>query len=145
MVLIIGMNNPYSDRADTALLPYPRVSAGWRLWKMVHDVSGISRAEWCKRTDRRNLIDNKHWDLQDAMMAAEGMREFAKGRDTILLGKTVLNLLGDHVVHPLRWYDRPEGTRVALVPHPSGLNRWYNDDVHRWATGAFLSEVLEGG
>ena len=37
------------------------------------------------------------------------------------------------------------GFRVAVVPHPSGLNRWYNDPSNIIAVGQFLRRCYEGG
>jgi uracil-DNA glycosylase len=34
------------------------------------------------------------------------------------------------------------GARVAVIPHPSGVNRWWNDPANRERAAAFLREVV---
>jgi len=42
---------------------------------------------------------------------------------------------------PLVWYETREGVTAAILPHPSGRNRWYNDRRCRAAAEAFLREA----
>lgn len=39
---------------------------------------------------------------------------------------------------PLAWYETVEGVTAAVLPHPSGKNRWYNDKRCKAAASAFL-------
>lgn len=65
----------------------------------------------------------------------------------VLAGYEVCRALGERVLpsdgtrddlEPLRWYESREGIRVALLPHPSGRNRWYNSASNRRAAEVFL-------
>lgn len=38
----------------------------------------------------------------------------------------------------LRWEAGPGGVLLAVIPHPSGVNRWWNEPEHRDAARRFL-------
>jgi hypothetical protein len=43
----------------------------------------------------------------------------------------------------LEWREAQPGRRLAVVPHPSGRNLWYNDPANRVAVRDFVdAEVL---
>lgn len=42
----------------------------------------------------------------------------------------------------LEWYESAEGVVMAVLPHPSGRNRWYNDARCRGAAERFLRKVV---
>lgn len=140
--VLVGMNNPYSSRPEAALLPAPSGCAGWRLWRMVHDVSGVSRAEYCRTFDRRNLINTQWWDPLAARERGEALWRALEGHTVVVLGQATLASM---------WLPRPlellwsvsGGVRWCYAPHPSGLNRWYNNPVNRAAVGMRLESLLE--
>lgn len=62
-------------------------------------------------------------------------------RGIVALGLKSFSALSDSSrVEPLKFYD-VGATRVALLPHTSGLNRWWNSDTHRSAAAAFLRDL----
>lgn len=63
-----------------------------------------------------------------------------KGREVIILGRQPAEVLG--VNTPFHWWleDGP-GFIAAVVPHPSGRNRWYNDVANREAAELFWRGV----
>ena len=142
-VVILGMNNPHSARQDTALLPWPRGCAGWRLWKMANEVCGVSRAEYCRLTDRRNLLDARTWDARRASERVEDVGTTLQGRRVVVLGRTLARLMWLPETTPATWQ---RGGRFdfewAYLPHPSGLCRDYNDQTMRLAAGLLLEEEI---
>ncbi len=63
------------------------------------------------------------------------------GGELILLGKNVARAFGfDHAEWLIR-YDLPGAVRVSVVPHPSGLNHWYNDPTNQRAAKSHLRAV----
>jgi hypothetical protein len=59
-------------------------------------------------------------------------------------GQRVLPASGTRGDRPLlRWYVSREGARVAILPHPSGRNRWYNALENRLAAERFLRRLVE--
>lgn len=142
-VVILGMNNPHSERPDSALLPWPRGVAGYRLWSMVHDVCGVSRAEYCRLTDRRNLLDARTWCHRAATERLQDVGTMLQGRRVIVLGRTLAHLMWLPSTTPASWVANSRfGCTVAYIPHPSGLCRDYNDPIIRVAAGLLVEEEL---
>lgn len=140
--VIIGMNNPHSSDPRFALAPHPARVAGWNLWRMLQDVAGTSRAEYMRTFDRRNLLSERAWDPVAARRQSENLWESLEDHTVLVLGQSVRRVLWLQDAPPLLWRtDR--GVRWCLVPHPSGLNRWYNDPLHRLAVGYRLEALLE--
>lgn len=144
--ILLGMHNPYSGRDDLALYPAPVASAGYRLWKMLHDRTGATRGTYVRGFDRRNLMPggprSLAWDARRARLAGAQMRVDLAGCRVLALGVMVRDALGlpadMPMVHPLIEGD----TEWRWVPHPSGRNLWYNDLENRLVVGLLLEELL---
>lgn len=142
--IIVGMNNPVSTRPGHELYPLPEGCTGNRLWKMLHSRTGASMRQYVDAFERRNLVVGKEWDrLAARARAYEVVCELRdSGRTVVVLGQEVraafdyviggdgwANLSNDRgglpplLVHP----QQAAGCTWRQVPHPSGLNRWYND------------------
>lgn len=44
-------------------------------------------------------------------------------------------------IEPFSWYENREGVVMAVIPHPSGNNPWYNDPDHRKKAEKFLRDA----
>ncbi len=147
--LLVGLNNPHSHIPRHALLPYPARATGARLLDMVRLVDPTKDEGWyLEAFDRTNL-----WKGQDLptgrgstnLLLGEGRRLFQQirrdKRTAVLLGSKVWA----HVVNrtPPPWYSSAviDGATVYYVPHPSGLNRVYNDDTARRRAGQLLISI----
>jgi hypothetical protein len=113
--LLLGLDNPHSRDPRWALMPWPRGSAGHRLFCL----SGMRWSEYRASFDRANACD-----VQSP--------ETFSGRTTLVLGKGAWRRIG----HPdVEFFSRifgPEpGTVYVLVPHPSGRNHFYNSSKNR--------------
>jgi hypothetical protein len=88
------------------------------------------------------------WPRSAAHDAARDLAPDLRGRDVLLLGQKVaeafeltkggrypLLLWTKGVLHAVR-------CRYALIPHPSGLNRWYNDPSNRSWAEDFVTDAL---
>lgn len=145
------MNNPHSSDPVHALAPYPQGVAGQRL----HDMLALVRPETRRATymrgfDRRNVLVGRDWSLRAAREVAPELWRSLEGRRVVLLGQAVLDAFRLPPTTPLVWHrpeylllDEPGPALWCLVPHPSGLNRWYNDELNRVLTGLRLEEELE--
>lgn len=140
--VLIGMNNPHSERPEAALLPHPRGCAGWRLWRMVSDVCGVSRARWCRLTERVNLLDSTLWDPLAAAARGETLWKTLEDRTVVVLGVSARSALRLDPTPALLW-SASRGVRWCWVPHPSGLCREYNDPLVRHVVGLRMEELLE--
>lgn len=136
------MNNPHSSDPRHALAPYPEGVAGHRLWRMLHDVSGASRTEYMRVFDRRNLLSAPRWDPVAARRESDDLWPTLEDRTVLILGQTTRNVLWLPEAPPLSWRTT-QRVRWCLVPHPSGRNRWYNDEINRLAVGMRLEALLE--
>lgn len=132
-VLFIGMNNP---RGDEPFWPAPTGSAGERLWRMIDEAVGWDRETFLSRTDRVNFCDGPSFSMEKARARIDEIRAMMQGRRVVLVGEVVTSLLDG----PRVWLE-PDG-EVVVIPHTSGLNRFYNDPSNRDATVALLREVL---
>lgn len=87
----------------------------------------LSIDEFCATFERRNLIVRGPFKPLQARIAAQEMLPVVRGRMVILLGPAVTRAFG-LVISPLGWACPVEwGSIVGMCPHPSGLNRWWND------------------
>lgn len=136
-VALIGMNNPYSDNPRRALWPDPPNCTGWRVWKMLEARTGATQTDYLRAFHRYNLVLSGHWHSGDAARRWHQIQpELSQNFDTlVLLGKSVQRaagvMCGDVLV-----------TRgLVCIPHPSGLNRWYNSDVNRQTVEVILEEL----
>jgi uracil-DNA glycosylase len=59
----------------------------------------------------------------------------------VLLGRQVATAYGYERLAPLIWHRRA-GRRVAVLPHPSGRNRWWNDARNSARAALFLRRTL---
>lgn len=59
----------------------------------------------------------------------------------VFVGQAVAGIFGFRG-SPLRWQRWGRG-RAAMLPHPSGVNRWYNDRRNRAAAARFLRRAAK--
>lgn len=137
------MNNPHSDDPDDALSPSFRGSAGCRLYQMIRESDPtVSEADYMANLDRRNLVTEGCWTRGDALANGERMLASLQGRWVVMLGSLVPSTLG--LKHGGKWYQWHDGKGLTfcVVPHPSGLNRLYNDAGYRRQTGSLLVSLI---
>lgn len=139
--VLLGMNNPVSSNPDHALYPHPPGCAGYNLQQM----SGLSRSEYLRLFDRQNLISGRAWNEAEARAARPELRERLAGRTVVLLGSPVNSAMRagtDHELAPIFvWRPDGHGGWMAKVPHPSGLNRQYNQPLVRECLAIFMQEL----
>ena len=127
-----------------ALYCYPKGCAGARLREMM----GLSSGEYLALR-RINVLDHylgtvspgSRFPMAEARRAAEAKRHKLFGSNALFVGwraATAFGLQGD----VLKWH-LGEAFTWAVVPHTSGVNRWWNDPANRAAGEAFLARVAE--
>lgn len=136
--LLIGMNNPLSRHPSDALWPDPPGCTGHRLWEMLRRECGLTPDEYVSTFDRVNLVTGP-WNAVGARLAARSLRVEIAGRRAAMLGRGVWTAFRLPIVAPLDGLRHGE-TTLLYVPHPSGMNRWYNDEANcRSAARAILA------
>ena len=117
-------------------------------------LSGLSQQEFLRRTGPRNLL--RRWPgpsgrgkgdafpARRARRAADRIRRSCRGWTSLILaGRAVAGAFGLGGLPLLRWsYDPDSRLRVAVVPHPSGINRWWNAPANRRRAARFLRDAL---
>jgi hypothetical protein len=67
-----------------------------------------------------------------------------RGRRVVLVGRVAL-VAGLGALPPCRWLRAPWGDdgphEVCRLPHPSGRDRWYNDEANRALVGDWLADL----
>lgn len=154
--LLIGQAPGPRTDPELPLFPVPKTSAGGRLQQLM----GLSRGEYLKTFERVNLLpyfpgrhkrDDK-FPRPPAKLAAQVMKPMLANRTVVLIGRNVANAFEfdadfhDWVDWPVRRQcivSRDRGiARVAVVPHPSGRNHWYNTEENRALASAFWASFL---
>ncbi len=143
--LLVGMNNPQGNRA---LVPYPVGCTGYRIYEMLHRTTGCFRIDYMTTFDRINVLNDQRWSAAAARANREAILTQMEGRTAVLMGRAVPAALG---LPPTLWdgphrlgaavYDVDRRWTLYYLPHPSGLNRWYNDIANRDAAASLLTEL----
>jgi hypothetical protein len=143
--LLIGMDNPVSQRPEHALYPHPVGCTGWRLWKMVCLVREMERHQYCAQLERMNLVTGS-WNMAVARKAAADLLFSGRldDRNMCLLGTDVWRAFGLPLAVPACGSHRAGSTTTFYrVPHPSGRNLWYNDVQNRRQVGRLIVGLMQ--
>lgn len=114
--ILVGESNPHSDRESNALYVLPPNAAGARLVKIL----GLTKERYLEVFDRTNLCA-RGWDLDEARDRACTLLQLDK--PLILLGSKVCSAFRVEFA-PFTFSSR---THMAILPHPSGRSRIWND------------------
>ena len=128
-------------------------------WPALHGPSGDRLARICDFVDAAALFAGSatvnvfdEWPgpaksgkgdafpMRRARRLADEMRAGMAGR-VVLVGRRVATAFGFAGIPPCRWEDFA-GLQVAMIPHPSGVNRWYNDARNKATVAVFVRAAL---
>jgi len=107
---------------------------------------GVSEREYRDGTLRLNIFSRwfgkqgkgDRFPLAAARRRASKLRRRLRGRRVVLLGRNVARAFGITVEY-LRWIRG--GFEAGVLPHPSGVNRWWNERRNRIAAQRFARGV----
>ena len=139
--ILVGMNNP---QGNLPLWPDPPGCTGYRIWQMITEITGCNKRQYLRAIERVNIVEGTNWCAATARANAMALQTRLEGRTTVLLGLAVPAALG----RPRRQWGSWQlgyGGRYVVIPHPSGLNRWYNDPHNRALAQRVLVEVFDEG
>lgn len=133
--LIVGQS---PSRSGEGLPPFcaDRRGSGRRL----ADLAGIPPERLEEAFRLANLLDHypgESFPMSEARAIADAME--LEGV-VLLVGRLVARAFGEGGRPWFEWFDL-RGVRATVVPHPSGLNRWWNDPVNVERAGEFMREV----
>lgn len=119
---------------------------------------GIPRAQYLRQFDRTNVLHTfpgRHkrddaFPLGKARVAAAAMIPLLGGREVVMVGRNVATVFGLELQDFHTWseYGSMFGGkydarfRVAVVPHTSGRNRWYNNPDNLSIARSFWRDYL---
>ena len=144
--LLVGESNPYGDDPELALYPLPEHASGSRLAHIL----GLSKPAYLRIFDRMNLVDGP-WSARRAKDAAKAvsMTRDEGSPGIILLGAKVSEAFSIPF-SPFSMHLRGHGLlacRVAVLPHPSGRSRLWNDAgsfrLARWVVSNVVGETYD--
>ena len=123
-----------------------------RVGRRLADLCGLTLEEFLQHFERINLLHVRQdtrekgfeFDAEAARFEAEQMRNtrmlFAEGRVTLLLGKRVGAAFGCPTNYFERWWIM--NAEAYVLPHPSGINRWWNDHANEDKAARFMREIV---
>lgn len=80
--------------------------------------------------------------LRRARRGAQKIARQLHGRRVLLAGKQVARAFGVRTGY-FQWSAHEKGFEVAVIPHPSGVNHWWNDRANRLLFATFVQAILE--
>ncbi len=106
------------------------------------------------KTERLNLLQRwpgkssggkgDRFPIRDAEIAAGVAARFLRYARVVFVGSGVARAF--RFSHPpLAWREWFDGGSAAVLPHPSGVNLWYNSEENRAVARRFLLDALDGG
>lgn len=139
-IVLLGMNNPLSADPRMALWPHPPGVTGHRIWKMINMRLSCSTEQYKEAFDRQNILDSQEWMVREARLAAPQVWERLQGRYVIVLGREAADVL-DLQFDDWILENQKDDVTYRMLPHPSGLNRWYNESINLNLAAVLLEEM----
>jgi len=148
LALLVGEDNPYTDVPEMALHPDLKGAAGSRLALILETPPAAFAAAFA----RVNLCSGG-WDRAAAEAAADALfkEQALSGQPTVLLGARVcrafwLEFRPFSTFEAERWLGLEGGEaltmRGAILPHPSGRCRIWNEPANRLRAAATVAAAL---
>jgi hypothetical protein len=147
---------------------YPPSPIAGRIGKRLAECAGLSLQDFLEHFERRNLLEVRQdtkekgfeFDARAASLAADklwhdgalltdypsisGRRDdavFAPGRVVLLLGYRVATAFGAANIYFMKQTLGTEA-EVYVLPHPSGVNRWWNDPFNAALVTKFMRSIV---
>jgi hypothetical protein len=115
------------------------------------ELAGLSPENWYNLVDTVNVFRTyqggdeagDYFPVGKARTRTASLRRrWADRAEILFVGRAVAQAFGFGELAPCVWRELTPTQRVALIPHPSGRNRWYNDPSQRAQLAAFLRALF---
>ena len=122
-----------------------------RVGARLADCCGLTLDEFLAAFERVNLLDEQPQDSGkgasfDVRQAGRVTRElektFAPGQVVLLLGKRVARAFRISCAEYFDWFALNHA-QACVVPHPSGVNRWWNEPENELQMRRFMRNVAK--
>jgi uracil-DNA glycosylase len=126
----------------------PRQTLKGKVGRRLARTFGVSEEQYTLCTELHNVLEcwpGKHgkgdrFPMAAAREAARNLKPTLEGNRVLLLGRAVAAAFGVRVGY-LTWIHLG-ACLVAVLPHPSGINRWWNEPKNRRAAERFLRGLV---
>ncbi len=142
-VVVVGEAPGAAGRADLPLYPLPPGCAGHRLFKMTALPNMRTYLTLLFRANLLSYNPGPNWPKREAHIAAMAMLPFLRERQVVLLGRKVARAFGVGQYSFMEWNNYRDLCDVAVLPHPSGRNLWYQDGGNLYLAGQFWTALLD--
>ena len=119
---------------------------GGAVGRKLADMCGLSYPEYLNAFRRINLLDD--WPGKQGKGDAFFLEKARRATKTISIDCTMTVFLGTNAAWAfglsltwMRWVEF-RGGLVAALPHPSGINLWYNDPENRERASRFMRSLI---
>jgi len=127
----------------------PLEPLGGKIGERLAKLAGIPFEQYEDTTERVNMFDEwpgkagkgDKWDAKAAEERAVEMLPLLEGRQVLFVGLNVAKAFGQKLPL-LEWKDSEFAEKIAVVPHPSGIVRWWNTKANRQAAREFLRSMF---
>lgn len=122
-----------------------------RIGKRLASYAGLSLEDFLTIFDRINLLHErqdtreKGFEFDHDAARLEAFRlypTFKPGQTVIMLGRRVGNAFGAFGEYFQAHRPRDNGAVIYVVPHPSGINRWWNDPQNCLQATEFMQKIV---
>lgn len=108
---------------------------------MLRSQTGASDREYLRAFERMNILDITEWSMTLARQRRPEILPKLVGREVVICGYDAYRALEfPPPPRPFLWKE-VNGIRYCLLPHPSGLNRMYNDPATLITACLLLAEL----
>jgi len=126
---------------------------GGRSGTRLQQLAGLSLLEYCRLFARANVFGffpgkagakGDRFPVRRAVIEAKAMvaSGLLRRRDVVFVGRGVARAFDFRSPDPMTWVDMvPEDCRAAWMPHPSGVNLWWNEPSNVARARQFLREL----
>ncbi|AIK68348.1 hypothetical protein P10VF_135 [Rhizobium phage vB_RleM_P10VF] len=144
--VLLGMNNPDPNDAFRARI---KTGSGYRLLSFMNEYLEpqkikIDAGDFERMFDRRNMLDEEKWDFKRATKRRDEVLRGLAGCRVIMCGGAVAETLDMDIHSSFEWF-MSLGIAWCKIPHPSGVNRIYNEKMPRIRAGEILWTELQRG
>ena len=125
-----------------------------RIGERIASLAGITVEQYLYRTDRMNVLNQypgrskgkgDAFPMKEAKLAVSKKAHVFSGRLVVFLGKSTAWVFGASASQYLTWrYSSALCCWFAVLPHPSGIVRWWNSKDNKRQPADFLHSLLGG-
>lgn len=136
------------SRATDGFPPFSGMSG-----RRLEEVSGLAPGKLPERFALFNVLERwpgpaakgDKFPIHRARKAAKRLLFALEGRRVVAIGRAVAKVLGvPPVVPDMVWSPHDKLAAIAVLPHPSGVNLWWNDPGNKAAAAAFMRSLCAG-